>query len=70
MKYIDFMDRYGYRHPDPKTVCRGRCEGLGVYPEPEIKNQYGDIPIDCEWKFKVCPDCGGTGKRDSEMNGK
>lgn len=51
-----FTDRYGGRYPDPKTVCKGPCEGMGVYPVPSNK------PAD-KWKFKKCLDCGGTGKR-------
>ncbi len=30
-----FSDRYsalGIPRPDPKTVCRGKCEGTGIYP--------------------------------------
>jgi hypothetical protein len=32
---IKFTDRYqalGIPYPDPKTVCKGHCEGTGMYP--------------------------------------
>lgn len=32
---IEFTDRYqamGIPYPDPKTVCKGQCEGLGYVP--------------------------------------
>ncbi len=31
----EFTDRYkatGTPYPDPKTMCKGQCEGLGVVP--------------------------------------
>jgi len=46
-------DRYGGQYPDPKTMCKGQCEGLGVYPK-KTRNGY---------RFVKCPSCGGTGKR-------
>lgn len=35
MPEIEFTDRYqalGIIYPDPKTICKGHCEGLGRYP--------------------------------------
>ncbi len=35
MSDIEFTDRYkamGIPYPDPKTMCKGHCEGTGVYP--------------------------------------
>ena len=32
---IEFTDRYkalGIPYPDPKTMCDGQCEGVGMYP--------------------------------------
>lgn len=32
---MEFTDRYqalGIAEPDPATMCKGRCEGCGVYP--------------------------------------
>lgn len=32
---IEFTDRYqalGIPYPDPATVCKGQCDGCGVYP--------------------------------------
>jgi len=34
---IEFHDRYsalGRKPPNPATMCRGQCEGLGFYPVP------------------------------------
>ena len=50
---IELSDRYkalGMPHPNPKTVCRGQCEGLGFVPKGD-----GEVV--------VCPKCKGTGKR-------
>ncbi len=50
---IEWSDRYqalGMPYPDPKTVCRGQCEGTGFVP---TKNGV----------FVLCPKCKGTGKR-------
>jgi len=64
---IEFVDRYsalGVPYPDPETMCPGECEGLGVYPEPRIKNADGTIPVEGqEWEFVTCETCGGTGRR-------
>ena len=33
---IEFTDRYkatGKPYPDPKTMCGGKCEGMGIYPQ-------------------------------------
>lgn len=33
---MEFTDRYEATrtpYPDPKTMCDGNCEGMGVYPE-------------------------------------
>lgn len=60
-----FTDRYqalGIPYPDPKTMCKGPCEGVGVYPEPRQRNPDGTIPVGTEWDFVTCPDCSGTGK--------
>ena len=35
-KEYEFTDRYkatNTPYPDPKTVCKGFCEGMGIYPE-------------------------------------
>ena len=35
MGNIIVSDRYsatGRLHPDPETVCEGKCEGMGIYP--------------------------------------
>ena len=52
---MEFTDRYGgpANWPDPETVCKGQCEGLGVYP----------TQVDGDWHFVECEECGGTGRR-------
>ena len=35
MEKIEISDRYsatGTPYPDPKTMCEGECDGMGVYP--------------------------------------
>ena len=66
MAFIEYTDRYkaaGLAYPDPKTVCKGPCEGMGIYPEPRTRNADGTIPMNTKWDFKKCPDCDGKGER-------
>lgn len=38
---LSFMDRYkalGVPYPDPRTMCKGPCEGLGVHAEDDPTN--------------------------------
>ena len=56
---IEFSDRYralGVPYPDPDTVCKGQCEGLGVYPV--LTENIEDDAV-----FVTCEDCGGTGRQ-------
>lgn len=68
------MDRYqalGIPHPEPETMCKGDCEGLGVVPV--VANDPSDIyrerwaeaeakePTKDGWHFVKCIDCNGTG---------
>jgi hypothetical protein len=70
------VDRYGDGpRPDPATMCRGQCEGLGRYPQDirdpsisEYERQQWELeeandPTDDGVHFIVCGDCGGTGER-------
>lgn len=55
-----FVDRYsalGIAPPDPKTMCKGECEGLGVYPQKPAT----PTPV-ADWPFVTCERCKGTGK--------
>lgn len=65
---IIFTDRYsasGRPRPDPATVCRGQCEGMGFYPTGDRSEWPPDaVPDDIGYVFVRCPDCGGTGRRD------
>lgn len=59
MNDIEITDRYktlGVPYPDPETMCKGQCEGLGVYPQ--INH---DLDSKEETKFVKCEDCNGTG---------
>ena len=52
-----FVDRYsatGKPYPDPKTVCKGKCEGMGCYPDMQT-GLGADAP------FVRCERCNGTG---------
>jgi len=76
MSSIEVTDRYkalGIPYPDPKTMCKGPCEGIGLYPENDIFSDAWrrahklphEAPCD-GWHFVTCPDCGGTGKEGDE----
>lgn len=61
------MDRYealGIPHPDPKTVCKGYCEGVGFYPT-QNKEEWpeGAVPDEIGYVFVKCKTCAGTGLR-------
>lgn len=55
MNRIIATDRYGGNWPDPETVCKGDCEGMGTYPEE----------VDGKHVFVKCERCNGTGKEPS-----
>lgn len=69
---IEFTDRYkalGIPYPDPATMCKGPCEGIGWYPESDQSEPLWQEahakphPKPCDgYHFVKCPDCGGTGK--------
>jgi hypothetical protein len=42
---VVFDDRYGGNYPDPATVCKGPCEGMGVYPLCSPKRQTGLVRL-------------------------
>lgn len=57
---IIIHDRYsavGKPRPDPHTVCKGPCEGMGFYPD--MKNA-AKLPATVV-PFVKCPRCKGTG---------
>ena len=65
-----FTDRYsatGTPRPDPKTVCLGRCEGMGFYPmQCACKGMNERHRPDKEmkgWCWVNCADCGGTAEK-------
>jgi hypothetical protein len=46
---IAFTDRYeGIGYPDPATVCKGSCEGMGVYPLCNPERQTGEARLIAE----------------------
>lgn len=53
---LTFTDRYGGKVIDPTTVCRGPCEGMGMYPKKWGRG----------YRFVKCKVCGGTGKRKEQ----
>ena len=79
---VEFSDRYsslGMTRPNPKTVCKGKCEGTGWVPvnRKELENTFGQWatlwhvahreaqPHNCDgWHFVKCPNCAGTGRRN------
>jgi hypothetical protein len=63
---VEFHDRYsalGVPPPDPATMCREGCEGLGFYPTRD-KSRWppGATPDEIGFVFIECPACHGTGK--------
>lgn len=68
---IIITDRYGGNYPDPKTVCKGDCEGMGFYPiqasevtpDMEVLGDRSKRTDDLGYVFVTCPTCKGTGKQ-------
>ena len=68
----DRYDALGIPHSDPKTMCRGGCEGTGYIPihaeeaRPSLKKLWDEEEekehAEDGWHFVRCPDCKGTGK--------
>jgi len=72
---LEFTDRYtGMPYPDPKTMCDGQCEGMGVVPigSDDMEEPFRTLWLEAEKKkpsddgthFVTCPDCNGTGKQN------
>lgn len=70
---MEFTDRYqalGIPYPNPKTMCKGDCEGTGWVPvrddtENPVYRQLWEAaeaiePTDDRYHFVVCPRCSGT----------
>ena len=69
-------DRYGGNYPDPATMCKGQCDGMGYYPQNVSDDDASDEeraaidfalaagaePDEFGTIFIKCPDCDGTGK--------
>jgi len=70
VRFLEVTDRYkaaGRSYPDPKTVCRGRCEGMGFYPTKNPKEwPEGAKPDEIGFVFVKCAPCNGTGRRDGK----
>ena len=84
---IEITDRYkalGIPYPDRETMCKGKCEGIGLYPTEKKdlnkeaceanggrltivgqKEKDGTPTEEDDWVFVQCPDCYGTGKRNT-----
>lgn len=73
---FEISDRYtalGIPHPEPDTVCHGRCEGTGFVPvkkdhkDPVFRKLWEEAealePTDDGYHFVECPECNGSGKR-------
>jgi hypothetical protein len=78
MEGFEYTDRYGGgKGPDPDTMCKGSCDGMGRYPvsadnpnlTAEERNGIKDVINEAGsgnadgWYFIKCPTCGGTGNR-------
>lgn len=80
---IVWHDRYtatGRPYPKRETMCRGKCEGMGVYPyrknprpgltRSDAEDALWDAlekkrPTDDGYHFIRCAECKGTGLRES-----
>jgi hypothetical protein len=51
----EYTDRYGgpANWPDPDTVCKGQCEGMGVYPT-KVRDTGS---VDADYEFVTCEEC-------------
>lgn len=58
MTKLYWTDRYGGVYP--RNACKGKCEGMGVYPKMSAMRRAG-MTID-KVPFVKCPRCNGTGK--------
>jgi len=61
---IQFTDRYdalGIPQPDPETMCRGYCEGMGIVPV--AVRAWWLLWFAKRWRFVECRNCKGTGLR-------
>lgn len=67
---MEITDRYsatGRPAPDPKTMCKGDCEGMGFYPTRNKKEwPKGAKPDEIGYVFVRCKPCNGTGRRDKK----
>lgn len=68
---MEYSDRYGGQGgPDTLEMCEGQCEGTGFYPEwTGPRDEEGRIIIDAdvegEWELITCPECRGTGRKET-----
>jgi hypothetical protein len=59
---IIWTDRYGGNYPDPATVCKGQCDGMGFYPTNDRTEWPEDaMPDESGYVFVKCAECDGTG---------
>ena len=76
----EYTDRYtalGIPYPDVSTMCDGQCEGAGWVPiKADDEEPWHTLWVAAEeehhsedgYHFVECPDCGGKGKRVSQLN--
>jgi len=69
---IVFHDRYsatGKPRPNHKTVCLGRCEGMGCFPSNKKEDwPPGAVPDEIGYVFVKCTACNGTGLRPGALS--
>ena len=53
---IEFTDRYkvfGIPYPDPKTMCKGPCEGMGFFPQHKyVMDGYHHLWLEADRKAR------------------
>jgi hypothetical protein len=66
---IVLHDRYsatGRQRPNPRTVCKGPCEGMGFFPTKDRRRwPPGAKPDVIGYAMVTCSACKGTGRRSA-----
>lgn len=63
----EWVDRYGGAYPDLDTMCKGQCDGFGFFPtQDRALWPEGAKADELGYVLVMCPDCKGSGRRDTK----